>query len=315
MEKVSVVMPNYNCGPYLARAIESIQAQSYANWELLICDDGSADNSIEVITPYLSDARIRLFQNEGNKGHIYTYNRLFHAATGAYVMVQDADDWSDAQRIEKQVRATEQFKVGLCLTNAVFHTPLAEPGYPAQEGSELVNLDTRERWAPATILFRRAFVDKLGGFHTFFDRRTSMDRYFIMEIVHQQGGYFLDEYLYHVWARPESDHRSIDLQDEGALKKLVTEDIYLHLKEQRKQTGTDWLKEGRMKELLEYEENLLHDRIYIADKIRTFACIQIDHKKFGQAFKLMKKALQKAPLMSANYRTLLYFLRAYLGLS
>jgi hypothetical protein len=164
-------------------------------------------------------------------------------------------------------------------------------------------------------LFHRHFVDTVGGFHKFFERRTSMDRYFIMEIVQQQGGYFLDEYLYHVWARPESDHRSIDLQDEGALKKLVTEDIYLQLKEQRKKTGTDWLKEGKMKELLSYEQSLLGDKSYLADKIRTFACIQIDHKKFGPAFQLLKKSLLKAPLMPANYRTILYFLRAYIGLS
>jgi glycosyltransferase involved in cell wall biosynthesis len=310
--KVSVVMPNYNCSPYIAKSIESIRAQSYPHWELLICDDGSTDDSVAVIKPYLQDERITLLHNDGNKGHIYTYNRLFHAATGVFILVQDADDWSDPFRIEKQMAAMATYGVGLCLTNAVFHTPLDKPGYPKQEGSGVITLKTKERWAPATIMFRQEILKDIPGFHTFFERRTSMDRYMIMDIVDRYGGYFLDEYLYHVWARPDSDHRSIDLQDRNALRKLVTEDIYALLKQQRIETGTDWLKDNETEKVLAYEQQLLNRNAYIADKIRIFACIQIDHKKFGTAFSLLKKAIRKAPLLLPNYRTLLYFFRAYL---
>lgn len=65
---VSIIMPSYNTGKYIAETINSVLEQTYKNWELLIVDDDSKDNTDEVIKPYLSDKRVRLIKNSKNRG-------------------------------------------------------------------------------------------------------------------------------------------------------------------------------------------------------------------------------------------------------
>lgn len=101
--KVSVLMPVYNTQEdYLREAIESILNQTFNDFELIICDDGSKNNAIEVIHSY-QDKRIRLIQNEQNLGLCATRNKLMQEATGEYVAWADSDDISVDTRFEKQV--------------------------------------------------------------------------------------------------------------------------------------------------------------------------------------------------------------------
>lgn len=68
-ELVSIITPSYNCSRYIGETIESIQAQTYGNWELLITDDCSTDDSVNIISRYASqDERIKLFQLDKNSG-------------------------------------------------------------------------------------------------------------------------------------------------------------------------------------------------------------------------------------------------------
>jgi glycosyltransferase involved in cell wall biosynthesis len=99
---ITVLMPVYNAEPYLGLAIESILAQTYNDFEFLIINDGSTDNSREVMTAY-SDPRIRLIDNEHNLGQTATLNRGLELAQGAFIARQDADDLSLPWRLEKQV--------------------------------------------------------------------------------------------------------------------------------------------------------------------------------------------------------------------
>ena len=101
---VSVVMPNYNTPePYLRCAIESILSQTYANLELIIIDDASTGNDVDVIRSYKDD-RITLLRNEVNRHIAYTMNRGIGVARGDYIARMDSDDISLPWRIEKQVR-------------------------------------------------------------------------------------------------------------------------------------------------------------------------------------------------------------------
>lgn len=310
MPAVSVIIPNYNCGAYIGKALDSILRQSFQDWEILICDDGSTDNSIEVISLWQKwDNRIKLFINDRNEGHIFTYNRLFNQAQGDYILIQDADDWSVQNRIEKQLEVLTKFNVALCLCNAIFHSETEPDNMQPRTGSGFIDINTEEVWAPATLMFKRSILDQVKGFSDYFTRATSMDRYFIMDALTNYPGYYLDEYLYHVLVRPNSDHRSVELTDKSALRKLVMHDVYLHLKQQRIETGTDWLLENNRKSLQQYEERLLGNKSYLSDKIRVFACIQIDHNKKSKGWKLLRQAIWLAPFHIRNYRSLTYLLR------
>lgn len=102
---VSVLLPVYNAGAYLAEAIESILSQTYRNFELIIINDGSTDDSATIIDRY-NDPRILSIQ-QLNQGLAATLNRAINIASGIYLARQDADDFSYATRLEKQVKFLE----------------------------------------------------------------------------------------------------------------------------------------------------------------------------------------------------------------
>jgi glycosyltransferase involved in cell wall biosynthesis len=89
---LSVVVPSYNYGRYLRECICSVREQSFSDWELLIVDDGSIDNSLAIASSFVGlDRRVKLLHQE-NKGYPSAHNVGLTAATGEYVLVLDADD-------------------------------------------------------------------------------------------------------------------------------------------------------------------------------------------------------------------------------
>lgn len=99
---VSVLMPVFNAEKYLALSIESILNQTYADFLFYIINDGSSDNSENIIRSY-KDERIVYLKNETNKGLIYTLNKGLELSSGKYIIRMDADDISLPERIHKQV--------------------------------------------------------------------------------------------------------------------------------------------------------------------------------------------------------------------
>lgn len=104
---ISVVLPAYNVQDTIGESIDSILSQTFTDFELIIINDGSQDNTEEVILAY-SDKRIRYYQNEQNKGLIYTLNRGLDLAQGIYIARMDADDIALPTRFEKQVKVMEE---------------------------------------------------------------------------------------------------------------------------------------------------------------------------------------------------------------
>lgn len=112
--KATVLMPVYNAGKFLREAIDSILNQTFRDFEFLIINDGSTDNSREIIQSY-RDERIRLVDNETNIRLIATLNKGIELARGEYIARMDADDVCLPQRLEKQVAFMDAHpEVGLC---------------------------------------------------------------------------------------------------------------------------------------------------------------------------------------------------------
>ena len=111
---VSVVMSVYNGGEFLKDAINSILSQSYKNFEFIIINDGSSDNFSEILELY-DDERIKVLNNQENKGLVYSLNRGLLESIGKYIVRMDADDISLPNRIEKQVEFMQREpEVGVC---------------------------------------------------------------------------------------------------------------------------------------------------------------------------------------------------------
>lgn len=94
----------YNCGNTLEAAIDSILSQTYTNWELIMCDDGSRDNTAEIATKYCEryPGKIHLLKNESNLGLNKTLNRCLSVADGQYIARMDGDDISLPTRLDKE---------------------------------------------------------------------------------------------------------------------------------------------------------------------------------------------------------------------
>lgn len=110
---VTVLMPVFNAAPYIEEAVESILQQTCNDFEFLIIDDGSTDNSAELVAT--CDSRIRMVRNQANRGLVRTLNDGIAQARGKYIARMDADDISLPHRLARQVSFMEQFpEVGVC---------------------------------------------------------------------------------------------------------------------------------------------------------------------------------------------------------
>ena len=179
MALVSVVMPVYNGERFLADAIESILAQTYTDFELLIVDDGSTDASAEIIRAYENrDRRIRFFQLQRNMGQAATLNRGIANATGKFITIMDCDDESLPQRLEKQVEFLQSNpEIGALGTGSrVVNEDLAtlfDYEVPQQHALIALNLFFGASFVGATVMLRREMLASAGGFET--GRRRSVD--------------------------------------------------------------------------------------------------------------------------------------------
>ena len=107
--KVSIIMGIFNCAETLSDAIKSILSQTYSDWELIMCDDGSTDNTFHIAQTFASkNPNIVLIKNDRNMGLNYTLNRCLELATGEYIARMDGDDISLPNRLEEEVSFLDQ---------------------------------------------------------------------------------------------------------------------------------------------------------------------------------------------------------------
>lgn len=99
---VSIIMPSYNTGKYIADSISSVLTQTYTNWELIIVDDCSTDNTDEIVESF-HDKRIRYIKNEKNYGAAVSRNRALREAKGKWIAFLDSDDLWEADKLQKQI--------------------------------------------------------------------------------------------------------------------------------------------------------------------------------------------------------------------
>ena len=166
--KVSVIMGIYNCADTLNDAIESLLMQTYTNWELIMCDDGSTDSTFNVAQKYQikHPNRIKLLRNPVNMGLNYTLNKCIELANGDYIARQDGDDISMPQRFEKQIEILEQCgEISIVSTAMFLFDQAGEWGilrnkiYPVKE--DLIN---GTPFAHASSMICREAMMDVGGY-------------------------------------------------------------------------------------------------------------------------------------------------------
>jgi glycosyltransferase involved in cell wall biosynthesis len=166
--KVSVVMSVYNGGEYLKQAIASILEQTFVDFEFIIINDGSTDNS-EVVIKGFSDSRIKLV-SRNNKGLIVSLNEGLALAQGEYIARMDADDIAHTERLSKQVKFLDEHR-DIALLGTWVRTidevgeVKGEYSYPPQDYSKIKSYAILHNpFIHPTVMFRKAEIVTLGGY-------------------------------------------------------------------------------------------------------------------------------------------------------
>lgn len=167
MKKISVLMGIYNCETTLEQAVQSIQNQTYTNWELILCDDGSTDGTYELASELAkNDSRIILLKNEHNCGLNKTLNNCLKAATGDYIARMDGDDDCDPRRFEIQVDYLEsQNEYDIVSSAMIFFDENGEWGRNhVKEYPEAGDVVKGSPICHAPVMMRKECMDRVQGY-------------------------------------------------------------------------------------------------------------------------------------------------------
>lgn len=115
---VSIITPTYNCEKFIAETILSVQAQTYQNWEMIIVDDCSTDQTAEIVSSFQEkDSRIKYFHNTTNKGSAISRNIALQNAKGKWIAFLDSDDLWHPNKLEKQIEFMKRNNYHFSYTN------------------------------------------------------------------------------------------------------------------------------------------------------------------------------------------------------
>lgn len=114
---VSIIMPSYNTSEYISESIKSVLNQTYKEWELIIVDDCSVDNTYEIVKPFLIDKRIRFISNDSNYGAAVSRNRALQEANGRWIAFLDSDDLWLPEKLSLQISFMESNEYHFSYTN------------------------------------------------------------------------------------------------------------------------------------------------------------------------------------------------------
>jgi glycosyltransferase involved in cell wall biosynthesis len=210
MPKVSVIIPTYQRAHLVSQAIESVLAQTYSDYEIIVVNNGSTDNTTEVLSQFGN--KIRVIHIQENKGSSFARNLGMNASNGRYLAFLDDDDLWLPNKLEKQIPYLDSHSnIGLIYSNVFFFD---EKGLETQSFAQKLNIHTFEQsWSMfirfpipfVTAVMRRECLNEVGGF----DQTTlPCDDYDLcMRIVEKYPVYFLNEVLAYYRLSPDSYSR------------------------------------------------------------------------------------------------------------
>ncbi len=225
--KISVILSVYNNEKYISLAIESIINQTFKDFEFIIINDGSTDNTQKIIQNYTKkDNRIIAYQQE-NSGLTVSLNKCLRIAKAKLIARQDADDYSDPRRLEKQYRfLNENRNITVCFT---WHKVVDTNGkhitlfnFSANMNKIHRNINKRRTiYSHGSAMFRRKEILDLGGYDE--NHRTSQDYYLWKKLI--DNNYIigvLPRYLYN-W---RIDLRSVSIKNNNVILLKHLQNLY-----------------------------------------------------------------------------------------
>lgn len=177
---VSIIMPTYNAAKFVGESIESIMAQTYTNWELIITDDKSTDNTLSILRDYARrDARIKIQENAQNSGAGFSRNASISAARGRYIAFCDSDDRWMPKKLELQLAFMAEKDVKICFA----------PYYTCDEHSQYLGYVPAARHVN---LFSMIYDNKIGFLTCIYDANECGKHYMPLQRKRQDYAFLLN---------------------------------------------------------------------------------------------------------------------------
>ena len=231
---VSIVMPTYNRGNVIHKAINSVINQSYSNWELIIIDDGSTDNTKEVVRYYLEkDLRIKFVSNSLNKGANACRNQGATLANGKYLAFIDSDNQWYKDKLIKQLEIIEDSSLNIDFVyskeeviDEKFVTIVPRRAYSMEELRKVLPL--KNVVDTSTVLMKKAIFFSVGGFDENMPRFQDWELFFRIVVVYGYNGICVNEVLNKNILQSDSITKSNKKLVDGILSMIKKHKAYLN---------------------------------------------------------------------------------------
>ena len=299
---ISIIMPAYNASKYINEAIDSILNQTFSDFELLICDDGSTDKTVAIINTY-KDPRVILFQNQVNIGNLKTTNFLLRQCKGQYIAIQDSDDISNTNRLQAQILEFQKNpNLGIvgsyyfCINSDgdIFNCGLL----PIED--KTIRKEMKNKVPPVlypSIMVKTEIANKIGEFRLFFDRIGSADFDWMSRIIEKSEAINIPIPLYY-YRKHESQFTS-NYNPVGNLFLMHMHYLVVEAHKQRILGKNDFIEKNDKLAMRKFIGS-----IYI-NKAEDFFW----QNKFKDSLKSLLKSTLIFPLNHLIYRTMFFILR------
>lgn len=290
--KVSVVIPAYNAAQYICETIDSVLSQTYKDYEIIVVDDGSTDNTKEILQPHMG--KIRYMYKE-NGGPASARNVGIKNAQGEYIAFLDSDDLWLPEKLEKQVRYFEEYpEVGLVFTDCIrFNEKGSEERHNLKKGlisdDMFVNIWWENLIPNLTVMVRKSCFEKVGVFDESKQIVSVEDREMWLRIAREYRVGYLEEALAKYRIRQNGLMRSNIDRSRTAGRIII--DKYWKYVERRG-----------------YSRKLLHRRLYEFYFDYGFCHFYVGNLQ--DARKPLLRALKYNPM---SFETIVYYLATFLN--
>ena len=238
MPRCSVILPVYNGNPFLGEAIQSVLNQSFVDFELIIIDDGSTDNSTQVIKTYTQKETRILSVLRDHRGLSASLNEAIDRTSGEFIARLDDDDIWLPDKLERQIEYLIQnpdiklLGSSVSFINEQGYEIGGMQGFNKNEGLSgeylLTKMKRNNMFCSSSVIFVKSIVDSIGGFNS--DYSTSMDYDFALRILSGFKGAILESTLvkYRIHNRMMTIHQRSRMIFES-IKIRLRIDRYLHI--------------------------------------------------------------------------------------
>lgn len=221
---VSIIIPAYNAGAYLRETLDSVLAQAYVNWEAIIVNDGSKDETLAIAQEYAQNDQRFLVIDQNNAGVSTARNNGFAASKGTYLSFLDADDVWDPAFLSARVKVLEESpEVGLVNGNVTTIAADSKAlndhyiGHGKQAVRDILEFAPKVT-IPSNLLCRRSVYEQVGGFHP--ELSNVADKMLFVDIARVSEIVCLDAVHLYYRLHPGSMHHNLELMESDYLRFL-----------------------------------------------------------------------------------------------